>query len=172
MKTILFMAISLNGIIARENNEEDFLSEVHWSTMTSLAHKFGNTIWGRKTQQVVKAWKKRYHDDIKDVKKLVVSDDKNFDPGKEYSLVKSPQEALDLLEQEGFNNAYLIGGSTLNAAFAKEGRINQVIINIEPAIIGSGIPVFRLTKFKDLRLKLLEMKNLKEDIIQLRYEVL
>lgn len=47
VKVILYMATSVNGVIARENNEEDFLSEDNWDTLFQLANKSGCIIWGR-----------------------------------------------------------------------------------------------------------------------------
>ena len=79
MKVILYMTISANGIIARENNEEDFLSHENWNTFVELAHKTGCMIWGKKTHEVVKTWGKEYQAEIKDVRKIVVSSDSNFE---------------------------------------------------------------------------------------------
>src|SRR3989344_2491873 len=134
MKVILFMAISLNGIIARENNEEDFLSEINWTSMVSLAKKFRCIIWGRRTHEVVKTWDQHYHDDLKDIRKIVISKDVNFNTGRDYILVDSPKEALDLLKKERFENALLSGVSGLNASFAKEKLIDEIILNIEPVL--------------------------------------
>ena len=52
MKVILFMAISLNGIIARENNEEDFLSNKNWQMLVKLTNRTGCVIWGHKTHEL------------------------------------------------------------------------------------------------------------------------
>ena len=38
MKVILYMAMSLNGYIARENGDEDFLSHENWNTFCELAN--------------------------------------------------------------------------------------------------------------------------------------
>ena len=34
------------------------------------------------------------------------------------------------------------GGSKMNSSFAKSGLIDEVILNVEPVIIGEGIPLF------------------------------
>src|SRR3989344_1171493 len=102
MKVILYMAISANGYIARENNEEDFISHESWNTFVELAHKTGCMIWGRKTHKFVKAWGKEYQEEIKDLKKVVISQDEDFDPGEGYEQATSPKEALQVLSTEGF----------------------------------------------------------------------
>lgn len=50
--------------------------------------------------------------------------------------------------------------------------IDEIIFNIEPVVIGKGIPVFKLEGFDDKRLKLLEIKKLEEGIAQLHYKVI
>ena len=58
----------------------------------------------------------------------------------------------------------------MNTAFARAGLIDQVIINVESVVVGRGIPLFAPEGF-DLRLKLIEMKRMREEIVQLHYEV-
>lgn len=60
MKTTLYMATSANGIIARENGDEDFLSHENWKKFCELANEFGNFIVGRKTYDAVKKWDEGY----------------------------------------------------------------------------------------------------------------
>lgn len=171
MKVILFMAVSLNGIIARENNEEDFLSEDNWKTFVELSHKTGCMIWGRKTQEVVLGWEKEYIDALKEIKKVVVSSNLSLTLGENYILASSPQDALNKLSAEGFKEVILTGGSILNSSFAKENLIDEVILNVEPAITGEGIPLFAPSEF-DLKLKYIDSKEISDQIIQLRYSII
>jgi len=41
MKVVLYTAISINGIIARENNEEDFISHENWKEFIRLSKEIG-----------------------------------------------------------------------------------------------------------------------------------
>ena len=162
--------MSLNGIIARENNEEDFISHDSWLEWLKWVRKSGCVIWGRKTHEVVKGWDKQYLEDLKGVKVVVVSADKNYKVGEGFELASSPEEALGKLEKDGFEAAVLTGGATLNSSFAKAGLVDEIVLNVEPVIVGKGIPLFSPDVF-DLKLKLLESKKLNGDIVQLRYEV-
>ena len=162
--------MSLNGIIARENNEEDFISHDSWQEWLKWIRKSGCVIWGRKTHEVVKSWDKQYFKDIKGVRAIVVSSNHNYEVGGGFELVSSPREALDKLEKEGFTTAIVTGGSTLNSSFAKSRLIDEVIVNIESVIIGKGIPLFNSESF-DLTLKLLETKTYRNGIIQSHYKV-
>lgn len=171
MKTILYMAITPNGIIARENGEEDFLSHKGWETFAELAKKYGNFIVGRKTYEAVKKWDEDYSfDDLTEIEKIIISQDSLYQLDEGYALAQSPQDAIEKLKEKGFENILVAGGSATNTAFMKEGLLDEILLNIEPAIVGEGISLFSSADFES-RLKLLEMKKLDDDIVQLHYEV-
>lgn len=166
----MWMGISLNGYIAGEDNNEDFISHDCWLAWLEAIRKHGCMVWGRKTHEIVKTWPKSYFDDIKGIKVVCVSSDKNFQTGPGFELVDSPQAAIATLEKQGFTSMVLTGGSTLNSAFAKLNLIDEVILNIEPVIEGKGIPLFHHDDF-ELKLELIEMRPSKGKTIQLHYQV-
>ena len=170
MKVTLYMAMSLNNMIARENNEEDFISHDSWTAWLTCIRKHGCMIWGRRTHQVVKTWDKQYLEDIKGIKVVIVSSNENYDVGDQFELASSPHKALENVQSQGFSSAVLTGGSILNSSFAKLNLINEVIVCIEPVLIGAGIPLFNPEKF-DLNLKLLDVDKVSNRLIELRYEV-
>lgn len=169
MKTILFMAMAANGIIARENNDEDFISDENWKIFVELTQKAGCVIWGRKTFEVVQEWDKSYLDQLEGVKKVIVSRQKLELPN-DYILASSPNQALEMLEKSGFKEVILCGGSANNTSFAKENLIDEIIFNIEPIVVGKGIPVFIPQEF-DLKLSLKTIDKVSENIAQVHYTV-
>lgn len=171
MKVTLWMAVSLNGIIAGEDGNEDFLSHDNWIEFSRAANKVGCIIWGRKTYESVVTWDKSYLDDLSNVKKIIVSHDSTLKLKEGFTLANSPKEALEILSKSGFNEAILTGGSTNNSTFAKEGLINEIIVDVEPAILGKGIPLFKPKEFL-LRLELVNSKKLPSGILQLHYKVI
>lgn len=170
MKVTLFMAQSLNGIIARENYSEDFLSDENWITFIDLLKEKGCLIWGRKTYEIVKV-PDNYQEDFGGIRKVIVTGNETIQLKEGFISANSPKAALDLLKKEGFVDVILSGGSALNSSYAKEGLIDEVILNIEPVIIGRGIPIFKTEDF-DLNLSLINSKKVFENIIQLHYQVL
>lgn len=169
MKVILYMAMSLNGMIARDNNEEDFITDESWGSFVKLTQKTGCLIWGRKTLEIVKEWDKFYLDQLSDIKKIIVSNH-NLELGINYELASSPKEALEILKKEGFKEVILCGGSVNNSSFAKENLIDEIIFNIEPILIGKGLLVFWPKEF-DLNLKLKAINKISDDLIQVNYIV-
>lgn len=171
MKVVLYMAMSPNGLIAREDGNEDFLSHLNWETFISLAKETGNFIYGRKTYESVLNWGNSYIENLDEIKtKIVVSKNLAEPPKNGFLVARSPEEALEILKKEGYSEALLTGGSTNNSIFAKKGLIDEIIINIEPKILGKGIPIFKDEDF-EIKLKTKQIKQLDQGILQVHYIV-
>ncbi len=164
------MAISANGLIARENGNEDFLSHANWNKFCDLANTHKNFIVGRKTYEAVKNWKDGYSFDDLNVEKVVVSQDASYVLDVSYTLATSPQDALVKLAEKGFQETLLTGGSALNTAFAKAGLIDEIILNVEPIIIGRGISLFSSDEF-ELPTELMDTSKSAAGIVTLHYKV-
>lgn len=170
MKVILSMAISANGIIATKEGSEDFLPHDNWIRFVNLANKIGCFIYGRKTYEAVIKWEGDYLSELKEIRKVIISRSPiKLRSG--FTLANSPKEALKLLESEGFNEVILSGGSTINSEFAKRGLINEVIFDVNPSILGEGIPVFAPEDF-EMKLELVSFERIGKDIVELRYKVI
>ena len=166
------MAISANGIIATETGDEEFLSHENWEKFCELAKEFGNFVVGRKTYEAVKKWDDGYNfDDLVGVEKVIISEDKNFKLDKGYTLANSPQDALAKLSEKGFEKVLITGGANVNSTFAKVNLLDEIILNVEPVVVGKGIPVFASEDF-ELKLKLISSEKSASGILTLGYNVL
>lgn len=171
MKTTLYMATSVNGYIADKDGNEDFLSHENWEMLCKLAGETGNIIWGRTTYEAVAKWDKgKYLEDLVNVEKIIISSDKSLELNNGYTLASSPQDALDKISTKKFKTALVSGGSQTNAAFAKLGLLDEIVLNIEPVVIGHGIPLFSADTF-ELQLELTSSTQNKNGIITLKYVV-
>ncbi|MFH1089446.1 MAG: dihydrofolate reductase [Candidatus Uhrbacteria bacterium] len=170
MKTTLFMAASLNGMIATKNGDENFLSDANWQSFSELVKESGCFIVGRKTYEAVQKWTEFNFDKLEAKLKIVVSSDQNLKLSSSFLLAGSPKEALEKAVAMNFENIILAGGSTLNSAFMKENLIDEVILNFEPTIIGNGVPLFAESDFEK-RLTLVETVKISDGILQVRYLV-
>ena len=171
MKVILFMAVSLNGIIADKHGKEDFLSHENWTSFIEVAKEFGNFIYGHNTYEAVNEWGQEYVDDLSEIAtKIVIS--KTLDTASNgFEIARSSSEAIKIIESKGHDIVLLTGGARNNSYFGKLGLIDEVLFNIEPAIIGDGIPVFSPEDFT-LKLELIEQKMINEKLLQLHYRVI
>lgn len=167
MKVIMYMAITPNGLIAKENDDTSWISKEEWNNYSEFVRKAGNLVVGHRTYNILT--KQPEFVEFKDVKIVVVSrqDFKTLSPN--HVVAKSPKEALDLLKD--FKDVVVAGGGILNAAFMQEKLVDELYLDIEPIALGKGISLFRGIDF-EIKLELLETKKLSQNEIQLHYRVL
>jgi dihydrofolate reductase len=164
------MTMTVNGYIAKENDDTSFVSDIEWNNFKIMINKVSNMIIGSRTYEIV-----RSNDELKNldsIKVVVVTNNDSFKVSNPNHLIaNSPKEALSILEKQGFNEALVAGGGKLNASFASENLIDEIYLDIEPIVFGRGIKLFAEKDF-EAKLKLLETKELSADEIQLHYKVL
>jgi dihydrofolate reductase len=163
------MAISPNGLIARDNGDEDWLPEEGWTEFVEEAKQFNNIVMGRETYEVVTRLYKDHNFDSVDIDhKVIVTTNKDFKPPDGYMVVHSPEEAIDYISSKNIESLFLIGGGKLNAEFLKRKLVNEIELTINPYVIGKGRPFIFPTEF-DVPLELLEYKELSKGRIFIKY---
>lgn len=171
MKVTLFMAMSLNGMIADKEGGEDFLSHVNWNSFLEKANECGNFIVGRKTYQAVKEWGEAYgFDQLTQLDRVIISQQSELQIPDDYMVVNSPHDALDRLSKRGRDHILVTGGAATNSAFMKDALIDEVVLNIQPTILGEGIPLFA-PDYLQAELLHTETRELSEGILQVTYLV-
>lgn len=170
MNTILFMTMTVNGFVADEKGSEEFLSDANWHVFSELVNRVSSNIWGRTTYEKVKMWEKKYLGEISGVKKVIVSHDSSLVLDPDFFLATSLQHALSLLEKDGRKETIVSGGPTLNKAFMEEGLIDEIVLSIEPILLGRGVPLFP-ELLGEIQLELLECKQFDSNHLLLRYKV-
>jgi dihydrofolate reductase len=167
MKVILYMAISLNGMIAKSDDDTSWISKEEWDSYSLTVRTAGNLIVGHRTYKILT--KQPEFSEFKDVKLIVVAQENFQTLAKNHLIARSPKEALKLLSD--FEQVVVAGGGALNASFVEENLVDEIFIDIEPIIFGQGTPLFR-DKIFDHNLKLLGQKKITDNEIQLHYQVL
>lgn len=166
MKLTLYMGMSLDGFIAKENDDVPW-SEAVWQSYYDIAGGFKAIILGRRTYEMMEEaneWSK-----IGNPFTVVLSRASQASEGQKM-FVTSADEAMTILHERGFNDVLVGGGAQINALFMESGLIDEIIIDMEPVIFGKGISLFGDVTL-DGHLKLLEFKKLGEGTVQLHYEV-
>jgi len=170
MKKVLYMAITLNGIIAKDDDSADFLTPTEAESYVSNVCEAGALIVGRRTYEVLSEQPEFQKFIEKGIKIVAVSKGNTLklkDPS--HRIAKSPQEAVELLSD--LDRVIIAGGGKLDASFMEAGLIDEIYLDIEPALVGQGIPLFNGEDF-DVSLKFLGHKMLSDNEIQLHYEVM
>ncbi len=166
MKTILYLSITANGMIAREDDTTDWVSPTEWKSFSNMIQKAGNMIIGRRTYEVM--CKNKEFEKLGKGKVVVVSQTLKKD--KSITVVQSPREALNLLQKQHFKTALVCGGAHVNSSFMKEKLIDEIYLDIEPIILGTGIKLFADAGF-EAKLQLMGIQKLSKDEVQLHFRV-
>ncbi|HEY8804280.1 MAG TPA: dihydrofolate reductase family protein [Clostridium sp.] len=172
-KVILYIAMSLDGYIATENNELDWLSIVENPNEDYGYEKFvqgvDTVIMGRKTYD--KALSYGVDFPHKGRKCYVISRVRTgFDENVEYYSGNFKNLIEDLNNREG-SNIYIDGGAEIVNELLKIDMIDEFIISIIPILLGSGIRLFKDGMPKQL-LNLKSTKKFTSGLVQLWYEKL
>jgi dihydrofolate reductase len=167
MKVILYMAITANGYIARENDDTPW-SDEEWEAFNKMANHVKNEVIGRKTLEL---FNEKGIEAMGNPFIVVLTSQKGAKSNKNIKFVNTPQEALELLERQGFKEALVAGGSTLNTSFMKEELVDEIYLDVEPFVFSKGVPLFRPEDF-EYKLELLEVNKLSSQTIQLHYKVI
>jgi len=144
MPNIVYIAASIDGYIAREDGNIDWLSEIPDESdygFFDFMKRIDGMIMGRKTFETVQAFDKWFY--TKPVFVLSNSLDKitgNFSEKAE--LVKGNiKQVLESLAERGIRTLYIDGGKTIQS-FLQQDLIDEMIITRIPILLGRGIPLF------------------------------
>jgi dihydrofolate reductase len=164
MKVFIIAAMSLDGFIARSENEKsfDWTSKEDKEFFVERTKKAGVVVFGAKTYQTIGK-------PLKDRLNIVYSRTKKFE-GVE-TTHKEPKELIKDLESRGFAEVAICGGASIYTLFMKSGVVDEIYLTIEPIIFGQGIKFFN--EKLDFKLELLESKILNsQGSLLLHYKVI
>ena len=170
MKVILYMAISINGLITRGKSDSDWVDKADWEEFNKVVIGSGVMVMGSETF-------KQFADDFpyKGALNVVMT--------KKPSLLKkkingalftnsSPKDVVSKLSKDGFKQIALIGGMRLNTSFIRESLVDEVYVDIHPYLIGNGLRIFGEIKELFCKLELIELKKLDNNLVLLHYKVI
>lgn len=181
MKTSVYIATTLDGFIARENGELDWLpgsdgevpidSENEDFGFNAFMDSIDAIVMGRNTYELVLSSDQWPYGN----KKVIVlsSTLRNLADGVPDTVeLKSglPDDLYSDLNKSGVKHLYVDGGITIQS-FLNSGLIDEVIITRVPVLIGKGIPLFGALN-NDKQLKHIGTQAYKNGFVQSKYEVI
>jgi len=161
-KIILYIAMSLDGYIAGENGEIDWLEKFNDKKVTESIEKFMEQI------DTIIMGKATYLKLVNDIainswpypgkRCLVLTRDLTLKDDRVEVIHEFNREYLESLRELGGKDIWLMGGGKTIETFLQEDYIDEYIITVTPTILGKGIPLFRGEgKQIDLLLKNVEL---------------
>lgn len=162
-KTVLFIAMSLDGYIADSEGKVDWLAgqDADAETMDTYS------VFVKEMDTVVMGWK-TYHQIVTELspaewvysalnsyvithRKMVSTDRIIFTDQNVCSLVRG-------LKQEAGKGIWICGGASIVQQLIQEDLIDIYYISIIPTILGKGVPLFGETE-KEMKLRLIKTQN-------------
>ena len=165
-KIILYIASSLDGYVARENGDIDWLPEVAESGYDAFYKSVDTVIMGKTTYDQVLTFGEYPYKDKKSF--VFTHTSQNKDKNTEFL------SDVEKFVKNGFpgtgKNIWLIGGSQIIASFLKQRAVDEIIISVVPILLGNGIPLFQNIQ-KETKLELIKTINY-DKLVELHYRVL
>ncbi len=174
-KVILYIAISLDGYVAKLDGSVSWLDNVPHSNQEdygyySFYEAIDTTLMGNKTYQQVLGFDTPFPYSNKTnyvfTRQQELQDDENV------SFINEDIGSFvrNLKHQEGAD-IWLIGGGQINGVLLEENLIDEMIVSIMPMILGNGLPFFSIEAKTDMErlLELKETKSFQSGVVQLRY---
>ncbi len=170
-KVKYYVACSVDGFIARKDgsfNDFVFEGEVVNDYIESFK-LFDIVLMGRKTYEV--GLKEGKTNPYPMMKSYVFSRSMKSSPDENVELVsENGIELVRGLKNEAGKDIYLCGGANLATTLFTENLIDQIILKINPFIMGSGIPLFGEV-IKPAALKLTNSKIYESGVVLVNYQV-
>lgn len=170
-KLVLFIASSLDGYIATENNSLEWLFNVEGEGDNGYSEFYQNVdtiLMGRKTYDwLIKNVTGEFPYANKDCYVFTRSSDTNHENVK--FINEDVIDFTNKLQKTEGKNIWLVGGGELIYSFIKEKLVDELIITIAPVLIGRGIPLFKQGDF-ELNLSLIRTRNFNQ-FVELHYKV-
>lgn len=176
MKTVLWATLTANGNYAQSSSENPPKQEA-LDDFAAHAKAAGNFIVGRRTfegmqdpNRVSQEEQTNADGPFAGMDIVVMSQSIPDHPG--VTVVRSPQEALNYLQQKGYQTALISGGADIHNAFLTQGLVDEVVFNMAPVLEGKGLNLLiDQHSYRYQHVQLLDCKPLGCGVIQLRYAI-
>lgn len=170
----VFIGMSVDGMIARADDNLDWLTggaageadNPDESGFTAFMSSVDHMVMGRSTYEVVVSFDQWFYGDtpVLVLSTILQTDDPRV------RVVRSLEDAVAVLDNDGARNVYVDGGRTVRT-FLAAGLIRTLTLTRVPVLIGEGKPLFGALP-RDVPLHLDEVKAFRGGAVQTRYTVL
>lgn len=169
-KVILYIAMSLDGFIAKPNDDLSFLSIVQKEGEDYGYSEFTNSVdtvmLGRKTYDWVMTQVPEFPHSDKNT--FVITRSPKPAIGKTQFYIGNLKELVSNLKKENGKNIFIDGGAEIVNALLKDNLIDEFIVSVIPVILGDGVRLFHNGN-PESNLRLVSSKQFDTGLVQLHY---
>jgi dihydrofolate reductase len=171
-KVILYIAASLDGYIAKPNDDMSFLSIVKQEGedygYTDFINSIDTVIIGRKTYDWVMTQVTEFPHSDKE--SYVITRTARPAIGKTTFYAGNLKELVLLLKSEQGKNIFIDGGAEIVNELLKDNLIDEFIISTIPILLGKGVRLFKDGR-PEQELKLVSIKQFEKGLVQSHYKI-
>lgn len=169
-KVILFIACSLDGFIAKPNDDLSFLDQVSLEGEDYGYNDFilsvDTVIIGRKTYDWVIKHVGVFPHEEKETN--VITRTPRNPAGRTHFYTADIKDLIIRLTGSNGKNIFVDGGAEIVNLLLKDNLIDEYIISVVPIILGDGVRLFK-DSGREVRLKLMNTRSYKSGLVQLHY---
>lgn len=162
------MAQTADGFIAKNSSHPAvWTSKEDKRHFIDITKKAGVMVMGLNTYQT-------FPSPLKDRLHIVYSPDvdavkNNIEGVVEYTNL-TPANLINKLEERGFSEVAICGGSTIYTMFIKSGLVDTIYLTTEPILFGEGLGIFK--EDLDIKLELVSLDKTEGGTIFTEYKVI
>jgi len=171
-KISLFIAMSVDGYIAKPNDDLSFLKLVEKEGedygYAEFTDSIDTLIVGRKTYEYVlkNIGSSHYDNGNRDV--YVITGTERSDVGRTIFYTGDLTKSIEKLKSEDGKNIYCDGGAEVINELLKQDLIDEFVISVIPILLGNGTRLFKDGR-PEQTLKLITAKTFETGLTQLHY---
>ncbi|MCO4293571.1 dihydrofolate reductase family protein [Solitalea sp. MAHUQ-68] len=172
MKTTIYIGTSLDGFIARNDGDIEWLVKFQNQEVDDSYQEFISKIdvivIGRGTYEKVITFPSWFYEQKVYLLSTTIKQVPDHLREKVTILSMEPRELINYLANEGFSNIYVDGGKVIQS-FLKEDCIDEMVITKVPEVLGRGIPLFGYLQ-NDLHFKHIRTEVFSNGLVKSHYE--
>ncbi len=162
IKSFIIAAVTADGFIAKDaNHAATWTSKADKKRFVELTKRAGVVVMGYPTFRTLPR-------PLKDRVNIVYSRQTISIEGAEVTT-DEPRLLLEKLEQRGFTEVAICGGSQIYTLFMKAGVVERLYLTVEPLFFGQGLTLFK--ESLDAKLRLEKMEQVETGTLFLDYRV-
>lgn len=173
-KIKLYIAVSLNGKIARNDGSVDWLESIPNPDKTDYGYSefydsVDTTIQGYSTYAQVLSWGIEFP--YKEKKNYVITRRQDLQETEYVEFISNNHiDFVRKLKEMDGNDIWLIGGGQINTMLFNEKLIDELQLYIMPVVIPEGIEIFEILP-EETPLSLIDTETFTNGVVKLKYEL-
>ena len=172
-KVKLYIAISLNGKIAKPDGSVDWLESIPNPQKTdhgyaAFCESIDTTIMGHNTYKQVAGWDIEFT--YRDKKNYVLTSNKSLEENEDVTFISTDHvKFIKQLKKLDGKDIWLIGGGNTNSTLMDAKLIDELIVFVMPIILDDGIDFFDSLS-EDVTLNFIKSRTYSTGAVELVYE--